>query len=319
MFSRKLNLFLCLISAFSYRSLCENNDISSGRSYFNQNINVSGCFFSRSSLFNGYGGVIYVSGSNYLLDIVSSMFYKCKVSSDNWCGAIFFDSKESRLKMVCAHDCNAQYNNFARIDALNTNIVEYLSIAACAISGGGYQSFRLNCGDQFVTNSNSSLNSALRYTGLFIVDPNSFICKYSTFSNNKATEYTCIYLSGKSGTITSSNIVHNDSPTGSAIVRSLGNHYITFSIFYGNSHRLFIIESGTLSVSSCFISHSSTLTIGTFVSYTNNTNTYTNAYKIPFFNSYFCHAEIKINGDISTSASKPKILISYMFPVFMYF
>ena len=41
---------------------------------------------------------------------------------------------------------------------------------------------------------------------------------YCTFYNNSVSSYSCIYLVGKSGTISKSNIILNNSPTNYGLV-----------------------------------------------------------------------------------------------------
>jgi len=83
---------------------CENESIDQRRSYYNKNINISNCFFSRYSSYSGNGGVIYVSASSCSMNVNYSMFYNCVCSNNG--GAIYFDSSNSCLRMICANSCS---------------------------------------------------------------------------------------------------------------------------------------------------------------------------------------------------------------------
>jgi len=103
---------------------CESESIDQGRSYVDKNINISNCFFSRSSSYSGHGGVIYVNVGSYSMNVNYSMFYNCFCSS--WGGAIYFDSSNSYLRMICANSCScgASYSgHFAYLLASQVNQV----------------------------------------------------------------------------------------------------------------------------------------------------------------------------------------------------
>ena len=89
---------------------CEKESVSAGRSYFEADIDISHCFFSRSLEFSGAGGVIYVSASSYSMNVNFSMFYNCFCSSDG--GAIYYKSSNSYLRMICANSCSASWFHF---------------------------------------------------------------------------------------------------------------------------------------------------------------------------------------------------------------
>jgi len=114
---------------------CENESIDQGRSYVDKNINISNCFFSRYSSYSGHGGVIYVYGGSYSMNVIYSMFYKCVCSS--YGGAIYFSSSNSYLRMICANRCSAFYGHFAYLHASQVNHVEYLSVSNCSHTTSG--------------------------------------------------------------------------------------------------------------------------------------------------------------------------------------
>jgi len=212
---------------------CESESIDQGRSYFNVTIDISHCFFSRSSSYSGHGGVIYVNGGSYSMNINYSMFYNCVCSSQG--GAIYFVSSNSYLRMICANSCSCGasfYNHFAYLSAFQVNQVEYLSVSNCSHTSSGWNSIWLEYGNQSVDNTNSSMNNALQYSGVGIFSPSSVTSSHCTFSNNNVSSYICIYLFSTTGTISMSyaNIVHNNSPisNGVVIVNGAGSRKILY-------------------------------------------------------------------------------------------
>jgi len=162
---------------------CENESIDQGRSYVDKNINISICFFSRSSSYSGHGGVIYVAASSCSMNINYPMFYNCVCSDDG--GAIYFISSNSCLRMICANSCSASSQfHFALLYAYQVNQVEYLSVSNCSHTTSGYYSIRLYSGNQRVDNTNSSMNNAYETSAIGIKSPSTFTSSQCTFSNN---------------------------------------------------------------------------------------------------------------------------------------
>jgi len=192
---------------------CESVSIDQGRSYIDININISNCFFSRYSQYDGDGGVIYVNGGDYSMNINYTMFNNCVSSS--WGGGIYFSSSNSCIRMLCANKCSAFSFHFAFLKASQMNQVEYLSVSNCSHTTSGYDPICLFTGNQGFDNSNSSMNNAIQGSGIHASSASSYTSSYCTFSNNKVSNSRCIYLYSDSGTISMSftNIVHNNSPS----------------------------------------------------------------------------------------------------------
>jgi len=171
---------------------CESESIDQGRSYIDKNISISYCFFSRSSSYMGYGGVICVNGGSYSMNINYSMFYNCVCFNDG--GAIYFSSYNSSLRMICANSCSASSGyHFALLLASQVNQVEYLSVSNCSHTTSGWCSIELSSGDQRVDNTNSSMNNAAQTSGILIDSPSLFTSSHCTFSNNKVSLNVCIF------------------------------------------------------------------------------------------------------------------------------
>jgi len=153
---------------------CQREYLDNGRSYADESINVSYCFFLRSTIFSGDGGVIFTSGGSYNLRVFNTMFYNCVCS--NYGGAIYFCSSNSILFYNCGNRCSCGVSSnyhFAYISSQENN-VDYLSVANCSHSTNGYYTFRFVSGKQRVDHTNSSMNKAFLGSGICIDSPISF-------------------------------------------------------------------------------------------------------------------------------------------------
>jgi len=277
---------------------CESESIDQGRSYVGKKINISLCFFSRYSVYNGDGGVIYVNGGSYSMNTNYSMFYNCVCSGQG--GAIYFDSLISNLRMICANSCSSHSEcHFAFLSGSQVNQIEYLSVSYCSQTTSGYRSIYSQSGYQRVDNTNSSMNNAYIYSGIHIESPSSFTSSHCTFSNNMVSNSICIYFYSTSGTISMSyaNIVHNNSPnSGVVYVNGAGSRKLMYCIFHNNQNTLFCVWGGSLEVSNSFIDHSSSSFSRSSSVSTSNNNSFTNSitYQLRFFNSLHCNADIPL-------------------------
>jgi len=277
---------------------CYNESINQGHSYTDTNIQISDCFFSRSFQLNGFGGVIYINGGTYSMNISNSIFFSCACSING--GAIFFSSDISILKMICAQGCYAESYHFAYIQAINSNKGDGLSINNCSYLGAGYYPLWLQSGDQFVEKVNSSMNNALQSSGIGISSPSSFISSHCTFSNNNASHSICIYFSSNIGSMSYANIVHNNSPSWGGVVYSsgTGSCHFTYCIFDLNQNTLFYLNSGSMEISHSMISHANTFSSMNSIQFQNNNSVDTSfppiprqTYQIQFFNTHYCHTD----------------------------
>jgi len=280
------------------RLVCESERIDQGRSYYQNNIEISHCFFSRSSVFSGNGGVIFVQGGSYSMNIGFSMFYNCLA---DYGGAISFNSDNLYLLMICANRCHASYwGHFAYLVPLQMNQVEYLSISACSHISTGIYPIRMIKGIQRIDNTNSSMNNAFKSSGISQGTPSSFTSSHCTFSNNKASDSMCLNFFSPAGTISISyaNIIHNNSPSdyGVVLVDGVGLTKMMYCVFQNNDNYLFYVWSGSLEVSHSFIEHlSSSFSISNPVSTSsNNLFTYRETHQLQFFNSLHCNADFPL-------------------------
>jgi len=94
--------------------------------------------------------------------------------------------------MKCDNSYSASYEHFAFL----VNQVEYLLVSNCSHTTTRYFSIILFTGNQSIDNTNSSMNNAIRVSGV----GNNNSSSYCTFSNNKVFNSKCTYFS-TSGTI----------------------------------------------------------------------------------------------------------------------
>jgi len=269
---------------------CVHEDFYQGRSYTNQQIYITNCFFRRSQTYKGDGGVIYAKGGSYNLSIYSSMFYYCVCSSNG--GAVFFDSTNIVAKFICASYCSAVSYNFAYICASENVDINYLSISSCSYTTSGNYALVTGSGHETLDNMNSSLNNAKFTSGILINIPRSFTSSHCTFSDNKVSNYMCIHFSDKSGIMSFANIIRNNSPSELGVVYSYGSYKMHHCIFSMNQNTLF---SGSLEVAHSFISHSGSFSSGGIVTELNNSFFKAETYQIQYFQSYYCNADDPFN------------------------
>jgi len=237
---------------------CNSDTNNTERSYNNTDVFVSNCYFSRSFQYYGRGSIIYCMDVVVTMKITFSTFFNCSCSS--WGGAIYFDSANVELKMICANSCSAKdFHHFSYIRTVQDNYVEFLSIAYCSSAHFGFNPFMLASGHQQVLNTNSSFNKAFQGGGMGISKPLGFACNFCTISNNSVENSICIYLNGGSlGTFSYLNVVANDSPIqyGIVYVDSSGSYTMQNCNFDKNLNYLFSVSlSGKLTVLECNISH----------------------------------------------------------------
>ena len=176
--------------------------ISQARLHFEDSFEISFCFFKRLTQYSANGGVIFIDGGSYSMNLTNSMFYSCSSSSNG--GAIYFNSSYSNLRMICANRCSCgstKIGPFADLRASQVNQIDFLSLSYCSQTVSGYDSVFINNGDQSVDHTNSSINKGIQGSGIYINNPSSFSSTHCTFSNNTATDGVCIDIYTATGTI----------------------------------------------------------------------------------------------------------------------
>jgi hypothetical protein len=254
-------------------TIIQSNEFGERQTPSATSIHVSNCLF-RSITSTSSGGALYCSSVTYLL-IESSSFFSCKTSSNG--GAIYFintNSGQSVLYEVCGYDCYSTYTStsegqfayiYAKNAASNMNYVNYSSITRCVIDNSvSRYTLRLDFGKQCCLSVNISMNKCYYRSGICcqpFSDSNSFICSfsYSTFADNNATGYNCIYLlnSGSKYKIESCNILRNTQGSlgTEGTIHINGNIGIENSCILGNKATYIFYQgsSYTITLSNCTV------------------------------------------------------------------
>jgi len=263
---------------------CIKENVNQGRSYENNNFNISDCFFVRSLLYSGDGGVIYIypTYAYYSLNVFNTLFYNCSCSIQG--GAIFFRSSYLYLNMICASRCSSNQNHFALLYS-TTNNIYFISVSKCASGYNGQYSMNVQgVSDPQFSNSNSSMNSGLEASGIRI--DSSCTCYHCTFANNSVSQKNCIQFNSNSGTMYFINIIQNYSPNEGIIRVYGGSPKFHFCIFDMNLETLFYVAAGSIEVSHSFINHN-----GITSSTNNNSLTKRQTYFHFHFKSHYCNAD----------------------------
>jgi len=298
-----LSLFLVLNGVFYNRSyskngfllrnsntasLCNKERIDSGRSYENEDVMVSNCFFSRIHSSLHKGSVIFIDCEKKKMNISNSMFYSCSSSDDG--GAIDVNVLYSDLRMICASNCFGVHHQFSRVIGKLYIKCGYLSIASCYNEKSRAFSLSLYHSNQYLGNTNSSMNF-MEITPCFLFNwPSAFSGIYCTFSNNNASKGECLSFYNKNSynNVSFMNIVNNISPK--EILYSNGASLTMENcIIHSNTGYLFSNEDGTLVIDFCIISHIGNLSRSGQINICNkNSFSFSQTYQIPFFSSYYC-------------------------------
>jgi hypothetical protein len=185
-------------------------------------VHVSKCFFG-SITSTGHGGALYCSSSVTYLLVESTFFFSCKTSGGHG-GAIYFNNQNNGqcvLYEVCGYDCCTTdgYNiDFVCIYVNNgvssKNYINYSTISHC-VNTNTWHTLYLYNGKICCPSVNSSMNK--NYGGSNACYPfcdlNYVTCSfsYSSFTDNIATYYNCIYLcrAGVKFEIKNCNILRN--------------------------------------------------------------------------------------------------------------
>jgi len=258
--------------------------LSDDSRYINSNFagisNISGCFFTRTFLYNGNGGVISITATGFNLNVENSIFYDCGVTEI--AGAIYFTSSGSVLKNVCARKCYANTGvgkgcQFCRIETLESgkNDLNVVSFVYCPDSQAierSYSTYIINGIQKW--NSLNGSNCYLLHICSRTYNPNSFSDIFSTYCNNRMKLVTAYHFSYGSNTRASSyiNIINNTQDTDSSGIVHLETSGV-FSISHSvcsNNNKFLFTSTGTLIVTNSIVSHSSSSLISGTVTITNN-------------------------------------------------
>jgi len=287
---------------------CINSSAKEGRSYIDTFVTVSNCNFERTQQYTGSGGVIYVNSVSFSMYISCSMFFRCSCSSDG--GAIYFESHNSTMKMVCSKMCFASYCHFACIKTTYLNIFDQISYSMCSYIFSGNLPINMYNGIQQLMNLNSSLNHAKECSGLGITYPMTFYCSHCTFFDNKVEKWNCLGLYDVKGALSYTNIISNNSPTYGVIDFNSGYLLIHNSVFDMNNGILFLVRIGCVELNHCYVSHIGVLSGSSPVKTSlNNSFTKIETFNIEFLGSKYCILEDQENTEPSKGTRFPNIIL----------
>jgi len=265
------------------QNFCLEERIDQGRAFYNCNVSIINCFFSRISTLSGSGGVIYISGGTYTLIVSESMFYGCSCSDEG--GALYFSSFNAFLNKICANNCSVTtYYHFAYIHSTKTIYVDYLSVSLCSYKYIGYYPIYLRGGKQDFQISNSSLNSVDQVSGVCFSQTSSFNSSFCTISNNNA-KWLCIWFYYSTGKVEFFNLVHNKASH--HLFFESGTYILNYCVIHSNTNELYHSSSGAIFIiSNSFIHHSGGSSFGS-----NNSITLSHTYQVGYYGSYYCKAD----------------------------
>ena len=220
----------------------------------NQNINMNNCLISIISSSEN-GGAISIT-SSYSLNINYTTFFLCISTSGN-AGAIYFSlGLNISFYSICAFNCKSAsgyYYQFSALHTKNNQKLDLISINNCSNLLGS-RTVGFFYGNQTISNINISFNNNIQRSGIYYANPNSMFSNYCTFYNNTVSSFCCIYLQGKTGTISKSNIILNNSPNtnyGVVYVED-GNYCLNECIFDKNENIIIFVNSGILQLINCY-------------------------------------------------------------------
>jgi hypothetical protein len=248
------------------------NQYTSNQTFSVSSVYVLNCLFNKCTISSGNGGALFLSTSVTYFFVESSSFFSCKTNS-GYGGAIYFSNSNSAqyvLYAVCGNGCSSTSAGvFAHIyfnsaDS-NNNYVNYSSIVHCAGAASGSEcTLYHNYGKIYCPSVNMSMNKCSYHSGIIyrtFVDSSSFtsLLSYSTFANNSATSYGCIWCNtgGANYEIKCCNILRNmQGSTSNGIIFARGNLTIEDSCILDNAaNYIFYQESTsyTITLSNCTV------------------------------------------------------------------
>ena len=294
-----------------HQIICENSSdlLSNQRLYSNINgiFKINNCFFIRTTIFSGNGGIVLIENKSSQFQIVESIFSYISITGSG--GAIYFNNNlnnvHSTLNKVCGDHCNTGYSGegqFSYIlvnnDINSFNIINDNSIMKSSpFINNGYDIYYLKYGNQTINNLNSSFNNNRVHSGFSTYFPNFLNGIFSTFINNSASSHNCISFNGNFQKYWRySNILYNDSPVYEGVINNWSDTvFLSNCIIKFNKDILFHCQKGTFYITNCSIIH-----LFTFKSTYSTAQIITNDLIFQTFSTfnfnYYC--DLKQNGTI---------------------
>ena len=201
------------------------------------------------------------SSSNKLL-VEYSSFNTCSSSGDG--GAIYFGtSGQCVLSSVCGVKCNtgnSQWGQFCYVwvssGETNKNHIIDSSVTLTKQTNARSTLYHWN-GDVSCKGVNVSNNQVYCFSGIYILNPSISSISFSSFRNNKASNYICLDFVSNTHQMTNTNIIENNQQSTSYGIIYASKSEVTMihcSVF-GNcetgSGSVFSVSSGSITCSNC--------------------------------------------------------------------
>jgi hypothetical protein len=268
------------------------------------------------------GGALYCNPVSCLL-VESTFFFSCKTNGYSG-GAIYFSNTGSGqcvFNKLCVYDCcttSSYSGQFSYIDVKNDATSKcysnYSSFVRCINSNSGsHYTLAHWYGKHCYTSINVSNNKCYGRCGILccpFVDSNSVtsLLSYSTFTDNIATEYTCICIwsTGTKHEIKSCNILRNTQGTlgTEGTIATWGTMMIEDSCILENkATNIFYVSSSsyTITLSNCTVD--STSNNGCLT--TRNTVTKNFILALNHISTRNCHSEYDSAGTLTPNIQTP--------------
>jgi hypothetical protein len=273
---------------------------------------VLNCLFTKCTETSGHGGALCCASATCVF-IESSFFFSCKTTSGEG-GAVYFSNSGGQCVFykVCGYDCcSTSYGPFTHTTVKNAvssmNYVNYTSVIRCVNDvTNAYETLRLDCGNVYCPSVNVSMNRC-RSISVMVCTPttgsSSVTCtlSYSTFADNSATQYGCIWCNsgGANYEIKYSNILrnaHNYNTYGIFFAR--GNLKVADSCILGNKgNYIFYQESSSykITLSNCTVD---TITYNSYLTI-QSTVTKSFIHGLHHMTTQNCHAQYDSEGTLT--------------------
>jgi hypothetical protein len=308
-------------------TLFQSKEYGTQQTLSDTSVHVLNCLFVLITS-GSYGGALSCTSSVQYLLVESSSFFSCKTSGSDGGAIYFYNSNNGQcvLNEVCGYDCCSTYSGsgdsigqfaFLRVYNLasSKNYVSYSSFVHCVNEKtNSYYTLDIVCGKSYCPSINMSMNKC--FSRIILCnpygDPNSVTCSlsYSTFANNIATGYTCIWLNieGAKFEIKSCNILRNTQVTlgTQGTIYTSGNLMIEDScILENNANCIFYQASSyTITVSNC--------TVDKTTSYKSfkiqNTVTKSFIHALNHISTQNCHSKYDSAGTLTPIIQSPSTL-----------
>ena len=317
-------MFLFLLYS-SVSSVCIKEEIEQGRSYdvVNADLMISNCFFRRLLANSNDGSIIMISNSN-LLKITDSMFYNCRTSA-SYGGAIHASCVFIEMNKICVNECASSYAGMFLYASIQQNItIEATTVTKSRSDGNGYHPIMFGCLYSTFNQNNFSNNYCYHGSSICSTSNTDFSSGFCTLSNDRSSNSIVLFL--VSDSVTSKfeklNLLNNSQNTQSyGIIYSSGFSTFNNCFFSFNSDNiLFYCAARSISVTDCFISHSSSFLKSGSVSITIIYQTPEYAFNHAHFKSYYCFAEYELTVKMVKSMPKQScsiILLQLLIITFM--